>query len=152
MEGADVDYGQPVINHLGQCTADLAVARRFYVEVLGFVEERELTVPDDAAGRLLQIDPPVGLRAVYVRRGNFVLELMQFERPGNPDWVPRAFNEPGLTHLSISVPDLPATVARVAEYGGRVETDLGVAAIVRDPDGQIIELLPMEYRMKLDGA
>jgi hypothetical protein len=59
-------------------------------------------------------------------------------------------NEPGLTHLSLSVDDVAAAVARVADLGGRVVVDLPVAAIVRDPDGQLVELLPMEYRRRLD--
>ncbi|MGO9875448.1 MAG: hypothetical protein ACLPVY_16800 [Acidimicrobiia bacterium] len=33
------------------------------------------------------------------------------------------------------------------EYGGEVltETDIDVAVFIRDPDGQLIELLPLEY-------
>ena len=60
-------------------------------------------------------------------------------------------NELGLTHLSISVPDIPATCAKVIEYGGRVDakTDIGRAVMVRDPDGQLIELLTMEYAQRV---
>jgi catechol 2,3-dioxygenase-like lactoylglutathione lyase family enzyme len=60
-------------------------------------------------------------------------------------------NEPGLTHLSISVDDVRATAARVVEYGGRIveESDLGAALFVRDPDGQLLELLPVAYRDSL---
>jgi catechol 2,3-dioxygenase-like lactoylglutathione lyase family enzyme len=52
-------------------------------------------------------------------------------------------DEPGLTHLSLSVDDLRAAVDRVEELGGEVlrDTDLGVAVFVRDPDGQLVELL-----------
>ena len=37
--------------------------------------------------------------------------------------------------------------ARVAEYGGEVlaETDVDVAVFIRDPDGQLVELLPLAY-------
>ena len=132
---------EPVVNHVGQCTADLATARRFYVEVLGFEVERELTVPDSAAGPFLGIEAPVGLRAVYLRRGSFVLERMEFDRARNPDRVDRVFNEPGLTHLSISVDDLASVVSRVQEHGGQVVTHLAMAAIVRDPDGQLLALM-----------
>ena len=101
---------------------------RFYVELLGFDVERTLTVPDEAAATLLSIEPPVGLQAVYLSRGAFVLELMQFDRPGNPAWTERVMNEPGLTHLSLSVDDVAAAVARVADLGGQVVVDLPVAA------------------------
>ena len=136
-----------VVNHVGQCVADLARATRFYVELLGFQVERELAVPDEAAAVLLGVEPPVGLRAVYLRRGGFTLELMAFDRPGNPAFAPRRFNEPGLTHLSVSVDDLGGVVGRVVALGGEVVTTLGgAAAMVRDPDGQLLELLPMSYR------
>ena len=51
--------------------------------------------------------------------------------------------------MSISVDDIPALLARVPDYGGQVlaDTDLGgMAVMIRDPDGQLIELLPMAYR------
>jgi len=141
-DGADV-----VVNHVGLCVADLARARRFYEDVLGFVVARELVVPDAAAGPLLAVDAPVGLTAVYLRRGPFLLELLHFDRPGNPEPSPRPFNEPGLTHLSFSVTDLDASLAAVVAAGGTVVTQLGrAAAIVRDPDGQLLELLPVSSR------
>ena len=143
-------YDETVFNHVGQCTTDLDLATRFYCELLGFEAERDLTVPDEAVGPLLGIDPPVGLRAVYLRRGGFTLELMHFDRPGNPDRADRRFNEPGLTHLSLSVVDLANVVSRVGAFGGEVVVDLGMVAMVRDPDGQLLELLPMGYRKRLD--
>ncbi len=137
-----------VVNHVGQCCTDLDRSRRFYVELLGFEVERELAVPDAGAGPLLGVEPPVGCTAVYLRLGAATLELLHFDREGNPPARGRVFNEPGLTHLSISVDDLDATLARVPELGGIVETTalLPHAAMVRDPDGQLLELLPMSYR------
>ena len=44
--------------------------------------------------------------------------------------------------------DIPATCALVEQYGGEVlrATQLdGASLFVRDPDGQLIELLPMAY-------
>jgi predicted enzyme related to lactoylglutathione lyase len=43
------------------------------------------------------------------------------------------------------VPDLDATCALVREHGGEVLEDTNVggrAVMVRDPDGQLLELLP----------
>ena len=61
-------------------------------------------------------------------------------------------NEPGLTHLSLSVDDVDAVCARVPEFGGEViaSSNIGAAVFVRDPDGQLLELLPMTYRRHLE--
>jgi lactoylglutathione lyase len=145
------DTDGPVVNHVGLCVGDLDRSRDFYTEVLGFTVDRELTVPDQAAGYLLSVDAPVGLTALYLGRGPFTLELLHFDRPGNPVADERPFNQPGLTHLSFSVDDLDAAVAMVPELGGEVVTLIpGAAAIIRDPDGQLLELLPMSYRASLD--
>jgi catechol 2,3-dioxygenase-like lactoylglutathione lyase family enzyme len=142
--------GGPIVNHIGLCVADLDRSRRFYEAVLGFTVSRELTLPDAAVSTFLSVPEPVGLTAVYLERGPFTLELLHFDRPGNPDPEVRPFNAPGLTHLSFSVDDLAGTVAAVAEHGGEVVTDFpGTAAIVRDPGGQLLELLPMSYRDQL---
>jgi catechol 2,3-dioxygenase-like lactoylglutathione lyase family enzyme len=86
----------------------------------------------------------VGLVASYLRRGAFVLELLHFDRPGNPPARDRPFTEPGLTHLSFTVDDLDAARADVEQHGGQVLVDTevpGAAVMVRDPDGQLLELL-----------
>ena len=137
------DEGPVVVNHVGLCVADLERSRDFYEDVLGFVVDRELQVPDAAAGPFLAVEAPVGLTALYLRRGPFVLELLHFDRPGNPEPSARVFNEPGLTHLSFSVADLAAALDRTQDAGGEVVTRFGdAAAIIRDPDGQLLELLP----------
>lgn len=138
-----------VVNHVGLCVADLARARRFYEELLGFMFQRELRVPDAPAAQLLRVEAPVGMTAVYLQRDSFVLELLHFDRAGNAAPRERSFTEPGLTHLSFSVDDVAATCARVGALGGEVLTDTdlgGLAVMIRDPDGQLLELLPMSYR------
>jgi lactoylglutathione lyase len=139
-----------VHNHVGQCVTDVARSIRFYTELLGFEVDRSLDIPDGAASALLGIERPVGCRSIYLTLGSFVLELMHFDREANPPFTPRVFNEPGLTHLSISVDDLDDMRARVTGLGGAIVTDLGVALLVRDPDGQLLELLPMDYRDQLE--
>ena len=148
-------------NHLGQCVTDLERSRRFYVDVLGFEPWREINPPDSPSDALLRLEPPLGLTACYLRRDGLVLELLHFAgdaaRPdpavqrANRD---RVMNEPGLTHISVSVDDIPATCARIVEHGGEVlsDTDIGGGIFVRDPDGQLIELLPMAYRDNLDAT
>jgi catechol 2,3-dioxygenase-like lactoylglutathione lyase family enzyme len=140
-----------VINHVGLCVTDLDRSIRFYTEAFGFKEERRLQVPDAPSDRLLRIAPPVGLTAVYLRKDEFILELLHFDRPGNPPARDRVINEPGLTHLSFSVDDVRGTAAKAASLEGEIlaDTDVGAAVFVRDPDGQLLELLPMAYRQSL---
>jgi lactoylglutathione lyase len=138
-----------VVNHIGLCVTDLDRSRRFYEDVLGFVFDRDLRPPDSATGELLAIEPPVGATAVYLTRGSFVLELLHFDRPGNPPATAREFTQPGLTHLSLSIEDLDGAVALVPERGGQVLRTVMGAVMVRDPDGQLIELLPMAYHRSL---
>jgi catechol 2,3-dioxygenase-like lactoylglutathione lyase family enzyme len=149
--GGDGPPGRPrgrfVFNHLGQCVTDLDRSRRFYEAVLGFEFWRQITPPDESSSRLLGLDAPLGLTACYLRRDGLVLELLHFAAPAHGRQPqPRTMDEPGLTHLSISC-DVAATRTRVLEYGGEVldETDIGSGVFVRDPDGQLIELLPLEY-------
>lgn len=131
------------VNHVGQCVTDLDRSRRFYVEAFGFEVARELHPPDRGTDRLLRLASPMGMTACYLKRDDFVLELLAFA-----DAVPvrgdeRAMNHLGLTHLSLSVDDLDEALAAVEAHGGEVLTDtnLGMAVFVKDPDGQLIELL-----------
>ena len=138
----------PTCNHIGQVVTDLARARRFYEEVLGFRFWYELSPPDDPTAKLLGLTPPVGLHAAYLLLGQVVLELMQLTAPGaTAAYRSREMNEPGLTHLSIAVDDVRATAERAAALGGAIveASDIGAALFIRDPDGQLIELLPTAY-------
>lgn len=140
-------------NHLGQCVTDLERSRRFYEELLGFEVERELRPPDDPSSTLLRLPSPLGLTALYLRRDGLVLELLHFAR-GHAPARERVMNEPGLTHISVSVDDVGAVCAQAPEYGGAVldDTNIGHGIFIRDPDGQLIELLPMSYRQQLDAT
>jgi lactoylglutathione lyase len=143
-----------VINHVGQCVTDVDRSRRFYEEVLGFEFWREIAPPDAMTAQLIDLEPPLGVRAVYLRRDEFVLELIQYSEAGShAPASPRVMNELGLTHLSVSVDDITATAAKAVECGGDVleQTNVGLAVMIRDPDGQLVELLPMAYRDSLSG-
>jgi lactoylglutathione lyase len=138
----------PVYNHTGLAVSDLDRSKRFYEHVLGFRVWYEDEVPDDAAAKLLGLEPPLGVRVSYLVLDDFVLELLYFSAPrARAAWRPRTMNEPGLTHLSISVDDIPAAARRAVERGGEIveDSNLGIALFVRDPDGQLLELLSMEY-------
>jgi catechol 2,3-dioxygenase-like lactoylglutathione lyase family enzyme len=130
-------------NHVGQCVSELARSRRFYTEAFGFREVRRLQPPDQGSAELLRLEPPLGMTACYLERDGFVLELLHFEGQTLVDQDDRVVNQLGLTHLSLSVDDLPSALAAVEAHGGEVlgDTDIGVAVFVKDPDGQLVELL-----------
>ena len=133
------------MNHVATCVSDLDRAIRFYAGVFGFAETHRLDIPDGPASQLLRVPAPVGLRAVYLSLGDAVLELLVFDGAGTTERGARPFTEPGLTHLSFTVDDLDAACGRVLELGGEVLDDTnvgGFAVMVRDPDGQVLELLP----------
>jgi lactoylglutathione lyase len=138
-------------NHIGLAVTDLDRARRFYEGALGFQYWWELQAPEEGTAKLLQLQPPVGLHAVYLVRDEFVLELLEYRDRQQPPWRRRAMDEPGLTHLSLAVEDLPAALERVGRTGGTVmaDTHMGAAVMVRDPDGQLIELTSWDWRSAL---
>ena len=139
-------------NHVGQCVTDLERSKRFYCELLGFTLEREINPPDESSAQLMSLTPPLAMTAAYLVRDGLVLELLHYAAAGQTQaFREREMNEPGLTHLSLSVDDIDAVCARVREYGGEVveSSHIGAAVFVRDPDGQLVELLPMTYRQHL---
>lgn len=138
-------------NHVGLCVTDLERARRFYSELLGLEIWFEAQPPDELSAQLLGMEPPLGMTVLYMRRDGFVLELLHYAQRGTAPARERVMNEPGLTHVSFSVDDVESILARVPEFGGTVleSTNIGNAVFVRDPDGQLVELLPMSYREKL---
>ncbi len=110
-------------------------------------------MPDDLTSELLDVAKPVGLTAAYLDKDGCTLELLKFDREGNPPARRRPFTEPGLTHMSFCVEDLAGTARSATELGGSIVegTDIGVALMIRDPDGQPVELLPMGYRSQIQG-
>lgn len=137
------------MTHVGICVTDLARATSFYRDGLGFVPRSELRVSGPPSTTLLRL-PEVDLEAVYLERDGTRIELLHYLTPGAVgDGAPRAMNGRGLTHLSLRVDDVRATLPTLRALGGRVldETlielpDFGAAAVfVTDPDGTLIELV-----------
>ena len=144
-------------SHVGQCVRDLGRARAFYVDALGFEEVLDIDVSGEQSAKLLRLPGAVGLRAVYLRRDGFVLELLGFSDPEPLAARERPMIEPGLTHVSVGVDDLDAACAAVLEHGGSVfdESRLPSAVFVADPEGQVIELLAgtqFADRLHADGS
>jgi len=132
-----------VFNHVGLCVTDRERSRRFYEGLLGFELWWELELPDEGTAQLLQLEGGIGVHATYLVRDGFVLELLDYSKRDVHAGSDRVMDQVGLTHMSLSVSDLAAVLAMVEEFGGSVieETVTEQFAMIRDPDGQLIELV-----------
>lgn len=128
--------------HVGLTVSDMERSCRFYSGLFGFRVESDLALPGERIDELLQLMPSSTIHAAYLVLGAFTLELMQFDPPSAKAAGGRVFNQTGLAHLSLAVDDPNDVVARVAEFGGSHVSSVSGAHVVRDPDGQLIELLP----------
>jgi catechol 2,3-dioxygenase-like lactoylglutathione lyase family enzyme len=138
-------------NHIGLCVADRERSRRFYEGLLGFQFWWDLELPDAGTEKLLQLERPIGVRATYLVRDGLVLELLDYSQRDVHAGAQHVMDQVGLTHMSLSVSDLAAALALVEEFGGSVvqETVTEQFAMIRDPDGQLIELLPDSWLANL---
>ena len=134
------------VAHSGMGVADLARSVRFYCELLGFEMCRTLDLASEHVSDFLRLDPPADLKAIYLMLGDFQLELMAFDPPGGDRVRARKMNEIGLTHISIGLDSVPEVLARLTEYGGEFVSRIDdKAAMIRDPDGQLVEILDGTY-------
>jgi catechol 2,3-dioxygenase-like lactoylglutathione lyase family enzyme len=137
------------LTHIGICVSDWERSLRFYRDVLGFKYLSELQVAGEPSDTLLQLDG-VDLRAIYLERDGTRIELLHYASPGHRgDGSPRKMNQLGLTHLSLRVDNLAATLADLQTAGVQVleRTHIDIPAFeaaaifIADPDGTLIELL-----------
>lgn len=135
------------VSHVGLRVRDLAAVQKFY-EALGFAEVQRMTVPDKMAAGLLGLAEPIGFEAVYLQNDGFVLQLLTFSGHPAPEAPQRDMVGAGLTHVSLVVDDMAAAQAAVEAAGGTVIADPGggFACMVRDPEGQLIELIHSKFR------
>src|SRR4029077_12024201 len=105
-------------SHIGLCVTDLARSRRFYEEAFGFRAAFDFTTDGAETPKLLRLEAPLTLHAVYLYLDGLLLELLAFDRDAPKQT--RVMTEPGLTHISLFVDDLQAVVDAVPKLGGRV--------------------------------
>ncbi|HXQ21176.1 MAG TPA: VOC family protein [Candidatus Acidoferrales bacterium] len=137
------------LTHIGICVSDWERSLRFYRDALGFTYLSELQIAGEPTNTLLQLDN-VELRALYLERDGTRIELLHFASPGHRGAAqPRPMNQLGLTHLSLRVDDLAATLEALQRAGAQIldrsRIDIpafnAAAVFVTDPDGTLIELV-----------
>ncbi|TFH20251.1 MAG: lactoylglutathione lyase [Myxococcales bacterium] len=142
------------VSHIGICVTDLKRSLAFYRDLLGFEECSRAPFAGEPVDRLLGLED-ARLEAVWLERDGTRIELLRFDALGTGEsTTPRPMNTPGLTHLSLRVDDLDATLAELHvrdRHGTRVleetrfdNAEHGIAAIfILDPDGTRVELVQM---------
>ncbi|MBB6124003.1 VOC family protein [Sphingobium subterraneum] len=125
------------VHHIGVSVPDLDLARRFYIDLLGAVEEVEPMGWSDNPF----IDAVVGLegsaaRQFFCRLGNVQIEVFEYSAPKQAPLDPhRGVNEYGYTHIALQVEDVAAVHARVLDAGLPVHTPPALDGITTDADG-----------------
>ena len=138
---------QAIIRHFGICVADIEHSARFYIGALGFeplMPVTEIGAPFD----VLVEQPGKTLNVRQLCCGEVTIELLAFadgDVTGTAERGP--MNRRGLTHITLVVDDIDATVARICEYGGavvaesRIASPFGPLLFCTDPDGVRLELM-----------
>lgn len=137
------------LKHISLTARDIDGLTRFYMAVFGCEIRRPLTTLKGAAFASGNGLPDVEIRSVWLSLpgSDVFLEMLDYSETA-PRTLPRV-NEPGWGHLSFAVPDIHQASARIIEHGGAWQgeiTNLGtetapfLAAYMRDPEGNILEL------------
>jgi catechol 2,3-dioxygenase-like lactoylglutathione lyase family enzyme len=132
-------------------TPDVEGLSRFYQAALGFVVADARTLAGD--GFEARIGAPGSARAVFLRLGGQTLELLQFDRPGEPYPAGVGGNDLRFQHFAVVVSDMAAAWSRLQgvagwtpiSQGGPVRLAPASGAVTafkfRDPNGHPVELL-----------
>lgn len=139
-------------SHVGICVTNIERSKRFYCEGLGF-SEGVLLHTDDQYHALLGIPEKLMMHNQFIRRGQMMLELIQFDLPALlPGPALRSLNQLGLTHLSFRVADINIVSKSLESLGGKILHDTrvtmslaenvsGEIIMCTDPDGTRVELM-----------
>jgi methylmalonyl-CoA/ethylmalonyl-CoA epimerase len=104
--GAPVTDSTARIAHIGVAVNDLQAAAEFYRDVLGLQPSAEETAD--------------GARIVSVTVGDVAVELLAPDDPDGPIAKFLAKRGPGIHHVCLRVPDLPAALAACRRHGYRL--------------------------------
>lgn len=139
------------VTHIGITVSDLERSTRFYCDCFGFTYVRgaHFTQPFFEKNHSLYGLPPETTEcktAVLQSPGCAVqLELFRFSSHLEPQRVP--WNRNGITHFALTTADVDGLAQQLRENGAEFCMDVGVRpdggkwVFVRDPDGNLIEVM-----------
>lgn len=135
---------------VGIACRDLALLRRFYTDVMGFIQISDISVPAGPAAAAALSNggyTVVRLQTAYGER----IKLLAPATPAPAAQAPAEFilDRPNAVYLTFIVADIDAAIARLLAAGiefmtgnTRIEARPGVwLAFCRDPEGNILELV-----------
>ncbi|WP_049915155.1 VOC family protein [Haloferax mucosum] len=131
-------------HHVGITVRNLEPMVEFYRDVLGFSVIDRFEVGGEAFAAAVDVADATG-RFAHLDAGDVRVELVEYNPVGD-DRPDSTLNQPGATHLGLSVPDVDAVID---EFPPGVETlseprttASGTRIVfVRDPEGNLVELL-----------
>jgi catechol 2,3-dioxygenase-like lactoylglutathione lyase family enzyme len=135
------------IGHVAFATSDLERLARFYADLVGAEPEFSPRLRGHRALDVVTGLKDVDVRAAWVHGLNIGLEFWCYSNPPTGKRLDRRpINEAGYSHVCFETVDMEAAFARALALGAAPHAEpqiLGgaVAAYLRDPDGNIVELL-----------
>lgn len=136
------------LHHVGLSVTDIDRSLTFYRDALGMDVESRNGFSGERYDAILALEGVEGIVAV-LKRPQLELELFEFTHPqpakGDPG---RPVCDHGITHFCIAVDNIEVEYERLREAGARPHCpplDFGTAkaTYVRDPDGNVVELLEL---------
>ncbi len=144
-------------HHYGLTVSELATARRFYEDTLGFPVLHTAHLSGAGFSDLVGV-PDAAADVVFLDAGGLVLELFEFHDPGEPPAEsPSSTDRVGAHHLAFVVDDVDAWYDRLADdvafHTEPVAGGTGIrAAYLQDPDGNVVELVSRELEALLENS
>ena len=134
----------PTAHHVGITVADLDRAVQFYTETFDLPVVAEFSVGGDAFAEAVAVEGAAAEFA-HLDADGAIVELVEYE-PAREEGRDPELNRPGATHLGLTVDDVEAFYAGLADDVETLSpprtTESGTTVLfVRDPEGNLIEIL-----------
>jgi Lactoylglutathione lyase and related lyases len=137
------------VTHIGITVSDLDVSSRFYCEALGFEPLRRAHFPEAFFIKNKTLynlgDEMICDTAVLVSPDGLQLELFRFKDMLPAQTTP--WNRVGITHFAVTTDDVETIAQQLRDYDAQFMMEIGVRPdgghwlFVRDPDGNLIEIM-----------
>ena len=135
-------------NHVGISVANLERSIAFYRDLLGMQVIQEVSFEGERYEFILGLKGAKG-RIAILRIGNLELEFFEFVHPTGQLADPnRPVCDHGIAHFAVQVEGLAGLYARLKDAGvvfhcPPIDFGCAIATYLRDPDGNVIEMLQM---------